>query len=138
MDKECLECGGLFTSDSSLAKYCHNEECRKKRKKVENRRSRPKGKYVQNPKYNLKRKLKSRYGLTPEQYWTMVDEQDGRCAICNRTNNNKKTKTLVVDHNHKTGKTRALLCTSCNLKLGIAEDKKFLSKAFAYLAKYED
>lgn len=52
------------------------------------------------------------YGLTLDSYTEMLQKQDSRCAIC------KEQKTLVIDHCHKTGKVRGLLCIGCNTGLG--------------------
>lgn len=58
--------------------------------------------------------LKITYGITPEQYWEMFDLQGRVCAICGRP---PKTKHLHVDHDHKTGRVRGLLCSNCNTRL---------------------
>jgi hypothetical protein len=55
--------------------------------------------------------LKRRYGITPEQYQKMLDRQGGICAICGRP---PKTLRLSVDHDHRTGRVRGLLCYQCN------------------------
>jgi hypothetical protein len=60
--------------------------------------------------------LRHTYGLTLEQFKAMAAAQDGRCAICQRT------RKLTVDHCHKTGKIRGLLCGSCNRALGTFGD----------------
>jgi hypothetical protein len=75
--------------------------------------------------------LKQFYGITLEQYDKMVEDQDGVCAICNNINSNGRR--LSVDHNHKTGKVRGLLCGGCNAKLGVIENKDFIKKAKQYL-----
>ena len=76
-----------------------------------------------------------RYGLTPEDYERMVRDQNGRCTICNYENDGKK---LVVDHCHKTGKVRALLCDDCNQGLGRFFDRPdWLEKAAAYVRAHE-
>jgi len=87
-------------------------------------------KYVDREQY-----LKSRYGLTLEDYDQMIEDQDGVCAICGRINNDGRR--LYVDHNHKTGKIRALLCHHCNSKLGVLEDEVFFNNAKKYLQKYK-
>jgi hypothetical protein len=51
-----------------------------------------------------------------------------QCTKC------KRGHRLCVDHNHKTGKVRGLLCDSCNQWLGAIENKQFLEKALVYLA----
>lgn len=77
-------------------------------------------------------KLKARYDLTPEQLQKMEADQKGLCAICGC----KPTK-LVIDHDHKTGKVRALLCKLCNVLLGAAKELESTLKAAAdYLEKH--
>lgn len=62
----------------------------------------------------------------------MLDAQDGRCAICTRQPRNRR---LAVDHDHFTGKPRALLCATCNKALGWWEfDPIAAHNASAYLA----
>ncbi len=73
--------------------------------------------------------LRRSFGLTPEQYSQMLKEQDSKCALCDETPKAKagrhaKTAALAVDHCHKTGKVRRLLCSSCNMKLGWYESNK--------------
>lgn len=58
-----------------------------------------------------------RYNLTVDQYRQMVMNQNGKCAICC-----KSQLRLHIDHCHKTGKVRGLLCNTCNRVLGIFED----------------
>ena len=60
--------------------------------------------------------LRRTYGITIEDFEKMSQDQNGRCAIC------LKQKTLCVDHDHDTGKVRALLCRWCNIMLGNAND----------------
>ncbi len=77
--------------------------------------------------------LKSEYGLTVEAYKAMLEAQNGVCALCLR--NRHKTRHLCVDHNHKNGKVRGILCNPCNRSLGLVEDTKWLERAISYLAK---
>lgn len=74
------------------------------------------------------------YGVTPENYETLFKEQNGLCAICERP---PKNRLLDVDHDHKTGKLRGLLCMNCNNGLGrFGDNPELLEKAAAYLQKY--
>lgn len=57
--------------------------------------------------------LKRRYGITIEQYDEMLARQDGRCAFCD-TDAPKGKGTFHVDHDHVSGRVRALLCSPCN------------------------
>ena len=85
-------------------------------------------------------KLRQRYNISLEYYNNLLEKQNGVCAICGCTQpeTNKKTNKLTVDHNHKTGKVRGLLCTSCNLKLGHIEDIEFIVRAREYLNSWQD
>jgi len=91
-------------------------------------------------KYNkenpLKRKnaiLKNVYGITLVQYNQMFETQEGKCAICQR-HQNELTRTLCVDHNHKTNKVRALLCITCNTDVSVVENR--LEEMTNYLNKH--
>ena len=95
---------------------------------------------ARNKKYNKenpdKRKsaiLKYEYGITLDQYNEMFKEQEGKCAICQR-HQNKLTRTLCVDHDHKTNKVRALLCLTCNTDVSVVENR--LEEMTNYLNKY--
>jgi len=77
------------------------------------------------------------YRVTYEQYAALVLQQQGRCAICGEVETIRAQ--LVVDHCHATGKVRGLLCTPCNLLLGIAKDDTArLHAAAAYLEAARD
>lgn len=86
--------------------------------------------------------LKRKFGITLEQYDRMFEEQGGVCVICGK----EETSTfqgiirrLAVDHDHKTGKIRGLLCANCNLTLGYAKDDIIiLSRMIAYLKESEE
>lgn len=52
------------------------------------------------------------YGITAEEYQAIYRAQGGKCAICQRATG--ASKKLSVDHDHKTGEVRGLLCTPCN------------------------
>lgn len=75
--------------------------------------------YLKNKSKWVAWSLKSNYGITPAQFTQMWEEQNGVCAICCNGNNHRG---LQVDHDHSTGKVRALLCNSCNTALGLAKD----------------
>lgn len=78
------------------------------------------------------------FGLTPEDYVRMLDEQHGVCAICGGPQVGGKNRRLCVDHCHKTGEVRGLLCTKCNAGLGMYDDNvDTLAKALAYLRKHK-
>ena len=80
---------------------------------------------------NSRRQWYKRYGLTRELFESMVAEQRGLCAICDRK---PDSGPLYVDHNHATGKVRGLLCHPCNSMLGMAKDsQRTLNRAISYL-----
>ena len=93
-----------------------------------------------NPENRREEGLKNLYGLTKNQLDFMHEQQEGVCAICDTplsliSGKTKKGK-AHVDHCHKTGKVRGLLCTKCNTLLGMADDNiATLKKAISYLEK---
>lgn len=77
--------------------------------------------------------LKSRYGITESDYYTMFSKQEGKCAIC-LVDYCLSKRSLDVDHNHSTGVVRGLLCNNCNRGLGHFQDSPlFLLNAYKYL-----
>ena len=77
--------------------------------------------------------LKVIYGITPNQYDSMFQLQHGLCAICRQPERTPE-KRLAVDHDHTTGILRGLLCTQCNLALGLFDDDDDrLERAVTYL-----
>ncbi len=78
-----------------------------------------------------KKRLKHAYGLEWEDYLELSETQDNVCKICGRGN---KGWLLAVDHCHKTGRIRGLLCNTCNRALGLFQDNPELTdKATNYL-----
>lgn len=75
-----------------------------------------------------------RFGLTHQQYDSLVVAQNGLCAICGKNENGKRPKRLSIDHNHVTKIVRGLLCLRCNVKLGILENQEWVKLALLYLA----
>ena len=63
-----------------------------------------------------KHTLKTKYGITPDFYQMVWEQQKGLCAVCGKPEKSKKR--LAVDHCHKTGNIRGLLCMKCNTALG--------------------
>ena len=83
-----------------------------------------------------KNALKKRYKLTIEEYNEMYRKQESKCGICG-IHENKLTKKLNIDHDHKTGKARELLCQKCNVALSYFEN--FDIKPFIeYLKKHKE
>jgi Recombination endonuclease VII len=88
------------------------------------------------PEYRGRCKVRStegnrrrKYGVTSEDYQRMLTEQEGRCAMCKRYFG----EALRVDHCHRTGRVRRLLCHGCNVGFGFfGEDANALRTAADY------
>lgn len=82
--------------------------------------------------------LKRIYNLEVEEYVALIEKQNNKCAICGKeetelTRNNNK-KAISIDHCHKTGRIRGLLCGKCNKGIGyFNDDIEILQKAIEYL-----
>lgn len=78
-------------------------------------------------------------GITLDDYQRMLEKQNNKCAICNEQETRKNPHSdgvlrLCIDHCHKTGKVRGLLCHSCNTALGKFKDSAILMyRAIRYL-----
>lgn len=92
----------------------------------------------ENPEWfekNKKATYLRRYGLTPDDFDSMLAAQGGRCAICQSSPS--KTRRLAVDHDHKTGKIRQLLCDNCNRGIGHLKDSVLiLRSAIEYIERH--
>lgn len=78
-----------------------------------------------------RRRLLREWGLTAEQYAFVLMTQDGHCAIC------PSDVSLVVDHDHASGRIRSILCNRCNKAIGLLEDNHELVAAAAeYLQRH--
>jgi hypothetical protein len=91
----------------------------------------------------FKAHIKSRYGMSHEDYDRIWLEQGGRCPICESdlVKDHKKTVRgrARIDHCHATGKVRGILCNECNLAIGFfKEDTTAINRAAAYLAKHRE
>ena len=147
--KKCTKCGkekplSEFYNYKSLNGKYHSscKECcresssnwgRKNRKhKTLNERRRR----AANPMIDKEAPLK-KLGLTFEDYQRMLKIQNGVCKICGKPEKVKrkgKFKRLAIDHNHKTGHLRGLLCSKCNMLIGLAQENiHILEEAIKYL-----
>lgn len=83
-------------------------------------------------------RLKQKFGITIKVYEELLDEQDGRCAICGTMDPGGRGR-FHVDHDHITGSIRALLCSRCNLLLGKIEKARksgLLDRMIEYLERF--
>lgn len=143
--KTCLRCDGIYSiadfgKDNSKPDnrmiYCRN--CTRKINKAN--KSRPafkESRKLKRRKYSDKERnwlLKYRYGITLEEFNNMFELQGRTCALCDSSKSDSKN--FVVDHDHKSGKVRGILCSYCNRALGMfKDDVDILNKAIVYLKR---
>jgi hypothetical protein len=93
-----------------------------------------------NADYYMDIDLRKKYGITLEWYRNTLAKQNNVCAICKQPETaviRGKVIAMPVDHDHKTGKARGLLCTKCNQGLGLFRDNKdILQVAIQYLDSF--
>lgn len=83
------------------------------------------------------RHLRKHYGITLDDYDRMLSDQGGKCLGCGSETSGPDGHPLVVDHDHRTGRVRELLCSKCNLVLGNALDNPEVLRALAdYLDRH--
>lgn len=80
------------------------------------------------------RGIMARYGLTAEQYWAIYEAQGSCCYICERATG--KVRKLAVDHDHKTGYVRGLLCKPCNSVLAHLRDDVMAAYRLSMYLRY--
>jgi len=123
--RKCMECNRI-----NHRKYYHKDATDRARRVRQYRKDNPDA--VKNVV------LKRRFGITIEQYKSILTSQDNKCALCLTENPGRKDKFFQVDHCHKTNKVRALLCLTCNLALGAAKDDPILLRKMAdYIESYQ-
>jgi hypothetical protein len=107
------------------------ERLRKNRRREENQEYFREAWRAQCKEYNLQ----NQYGISLEQFEARRKEQGDRCAICHEEFGVLGLRP-VVDHHHKTGKFRAVLCNNCNVGLGkLRENPELMRKAADYLTR---
>jgi hypothetical protein len=120
-EKPCKICGTPFNPSAPSELYCC-ETCKGE---------------AASDKY-----LRRTYGIGWDDYCQMLADQNAKCAICNGEGFVMKgchKMKLVVDHCHKTGEVRGLLCHNCNRALGLLQDDiKSIENAKAYLERCND
>jgi hypothetical protein len=89
-------------------------------------------------KARWEQKLIAKYGVTADEYDSLLQSQNGACALCGATEGrvmpDGRLFRLFVDHDHKTGAVRGLLCSTCNSGIGqLGDDIEGLERALAYL-----
>jgi hypothetical protein len=93
---------------------------------------------------DLRAKTLKAFGLDTDAYLCLLGEQEGCCAVCGVRAQDyewrgKKGARFCIDHDHKTGKIRGLLCHACNLGVGhLRDDPELLDLAAAYLRSFDN
>ena len=130
VEKPFLDFHKDIRREDGLNPYC--KQCRIIREKYY--RSKPSSKTVAR-KHHLSRS----FGIDISQYNLLLESQNYRCAICkSKETGTPGRKHFNIDHCHKTGKIRGLLCRYCNLLLGHSkDDPSILYKAADYLMGVE-
>lgn len=110
-----------FASKRYRCRECHRKEAVEYHRKRDKRAVKDK-------------RLRKIYGITIDQYDEMFKTQNGVCWICHRP---PKKMPLHVDHDHKSGKVRGLLCHNCNYGIGryFKDNIESLRRAVQYLEK---
>lgn len=120
-----------------VLKNCKCEPCEIQRK-FNNARLREQRK--RDPTY-VKRMNLRQYGLSIHQYNEMVARAHNRCETCGGKelySNQHGPMPLSIDHNHKTGEVRGLLCSRCNRALGLLDDSvERVLKLLSYRSRYK-
>lgn len=123
----CIDCYKTYNQEQRIR---HNDK-----RRAYDRKRRPHGSRVGNYDANASRRWK--YKITAEAYEAMFVRQGGKCAICQKVETDKYqngVRDLAVDHDHKTGKIRGLLCGKCNKALGLFQDSiELLEAATLYM-----
>ncbi len=93
--------------------------------------------HKRNPNRKPAYDLRTKYGLTMDEHESMVQACGNLCECCGRPQTHKRHKRLVVDHCHRTGKTRGLLCSLCNTAIGqLGDSVEVLTKCIEYLRRH--
>lgn len=141
----CSKCGLERTDGGKHCPTCHGKVTKKwnAMNREKNTRACKKWRDTHPEAYQqMQRRMSLRklYGMTVGDYDEKLKAQQGRCAICGADEPNgpgKKNGHFMVDHDHKTGAIRGLLCSNCNVLLGQAsDDVSILEKAIQYSKGY--
>lgn len=141
MEKSCKKCNiikplndfhthnGMKDKHLNTCKICHNTQKNEIYHRIfkndDNQKRKKKDQYLQR-----------KFNITQEDFNNIFNQQNGCCDICKLHQTNFK-KAFCVDHDHKTGKIRGLLCDNCNLMIGNSHDTpEILSNGIEYLNKH--
>ena len=155
----CEDCAKVVKAEAARRSYWKHAEKRRAESRSERQRNREKWRDYQRA-YNaanrdkltqsarahreknrdryFDRRLRRDYGITLDEYNRILQEQGGGCGICGVVEARSKSGNgrLHVDHDHETGKTRGLLCDTCNRGIGqLGDDPERVKAAVRYLER---
>lgn len=132
LSSKCKACNYLKLKEwraKNRLKVNESNKAYKKRHPEQTRQHRLKHSKIYYKKTGWKKRILKRYGISYTTFESMKLEQKNKCAICD-----KEEVELHIDHCHKTGKIRGLLCQKCNTGIGLlGDDLLILNKAVKYL-----
>jgi len=133
--RQCKKCQNARKQNTEA----HRALVRKWRVKNPNKANEANRKWRENNPEKLKlyekKRICKRRGITIEEFDSILRSQGGKCAICGKDSPGKKN--WVIDHNHTTNENRGLLCSQCNVGIGMfRENAEVLEKAKSYLGKW--
>lgn len=116
--RACKGCGSTTRKLSTPGPRCAT--CHRERKKEQREKA-------------FDRRLRKTYGITAKQYWQLWEFQGGRCYLCRRATG--AVKRLAVDHDHRSGVVRGLLCSRDNLDVvgHSRDDPEYFRRGIEYL-----
>jgi len=122
--KKCKDCGVGLSNENVYPSFIKARTyictaCGKRRAKEWGKKNKQRRK-----RHSRSAKLKSKYGITINEYSELFEAQKGVCKICGHEH---ERRPLNVDHCHSTGRIRGLLCDKCNLAIGLIGDSKDLA-----------
>ena len=130
----CLECSSTKISAKGLCIRCYGRHSMRKYRTLHPEEDRARKRIWYQAHKNefcivrKKSRILKKYGLTLEEYEAIKTKQNGECLICH------KTTELLLDHSHRTGYIRGMLCDRCNRGLGYFMDNpEILLNAAKYL-----
>jgi hypothetical protein len=133
--KQCVIEKSRIWRLANIERYRNLDNARHQRS-LEKRREKERRCYDKYPERHREKRLQKEFGVTIEDFNRKLASQGNSCAICGTLSPNDG-RNFHIDHCHKTGKLRGILCNTCNLMLGLAHDRQdVLLKAAEYLKAY--
>lgn len=111
--------------------YARNRRIKNPQWAKKNDRARRARVLARNPKFDRDENLRKLYKMSGQEFDALLVLQENKCLICKEPGKPGPRNGLYVDHNHDTGKIRALLCKNCNAGLGQFKDRADLLRAAA-------